>query len=146
MTITWFLDDEKFIYDELNSFISFSRDGKKISIRDEEVVKLIISDAVLKFGIGKYDKITLSLNKEDSLQLKDFLLNIDDKIIHKLNNNLLNIKLNKFQISDFVEKKVTAGCKLQVKLLFNGVWKMDGKLYPSFLLQTYDIVKKLEKQ
>ncbi len=138
--------------DNFFNSIEFVANGlNKWTIRDQETkinlngIALVIKNCNVKYTPEKYDKITIELPVEaqdwfDTLE--NHLRNKDINVEKIIKTNCIGLKLSPKQKS-LVLATLRKGDKIDVAIRYNGVWKVNNKIYTSFILVQF---RKLEAE
>ena len=114
-------------------YILVHNDRPTVSIKPTMVCR----GCTVKYVPEKYNKITIQLNQYDA----GFFMNFSDKIEQTikietfLKDDAIGLKINDEQKLELVGIKKDAFCDVVFK--FNEIWKVNGKMYASFVLKEF---------
>lgn len=116
-------------------YILVHKDRPQVSVKPV----IVCRGCTVKYAPEKYNKITIQLNQYDAMFFINFSNKIEEvvEIEPFLKEDCIGLKISDEQKENLNEKGVKRDSFCDVVFRFNDIWKVNGKMYASFVLQEF---------
>lgn len=114
-------------------FILVHKDRPTVAVKPV----IVCRGCTVKYAPEKYNKITIQLNQYDAMFFIEFSNKIEEivEIEGFLKEECIGLKISPEQKEELKGVKRDAFCDVVFK--FNDIWKVNGKMYASFVLEEF---------
>lgn len=139
------IDSEQFFKEDAKC----TKKGTYYKVSYGPVVKpiILLEQCVVKFGLGRFDKMTLEHNHPDLFEkFNDSLkkaLGLDAEKYVCIKDSEIGVKVHTKDKKESAFQKYDV---VDVLIEFNDLWLMAGKIYPSFILKDIKLSPEHEKE